>query len=354
MRRAAALRMPRASTAGRPRLAVRVLLWLAGLAMLAPAEAWLLGQVCRDQWAWSQYLFWIPACGAAVCAAAAFAFLAAVGTRLARGAAAVSAVLAALAVCATLWWDVGWGVLAASAEPQTTAGAAPPPALAAQTEKVVLLHWNGRAPGATAGQRGKALVSVPADIYVITNPGAMNRVAPEDEWKPPGYVMMQRGTVAILSRWPVINIRLLGAVNMAPRQDAAIHLAEVALPQGPLRILVVDLPSPVELPRAAVAQVVRQILAAHPDLPPVHALVGDVNSLHRSVIFDALPSTLQAAPPWRCVGWQGTFPASLPLWRIDAMRAAPPWELVRNQSVDVGAPGHLAQLGVLQHQPSGR
>ena len=336
MRRAAALRMPRASTAGRPRLLVRVLLWALGVACLVPALAWLVGQVCRDQWAWSQYLFWIPACGAALCGAVAFACLAGAGTRLARAGAALAAVVAALAVCATLWWDLGWGVLAA------------------QSGSVTLLHWNGRAPGATAGQRGKALVSVPADIYVITNPGAMNRVAPEDEWKPAGFHMMQRGTVAILSRWPVINIQLLGAVTMAPRQDAAISYAQVALPQGPLGILVVDLPSPAELPRAAVAQVVRQIMAAHPELPPVHALVGDVNSLQRSVIFDALPSALQSAPPWRCVGWQGTFPSSFPLWRIDAMRAAPPWELVRSESVDVGAPGHRAQLGVLQHLPAGK
>jgi endonuclease/exonuclease/phosphatase (EEP) superfamily protein YafD len=55
---------------------------------------------------------------------------------------------------------------------------------------------------------------------------------------------------------------------------------------------------------------------------PFHVVVGDFNSLSRSVGFDDLRELGFVLASSRARGWRGTYPSALPLYDIDHVWAA--------------------------------
>jgi len=96
-------------------------------------------------------------------------------------------------------------------------------------------------------------------------------------------------------------------------------------PQGPLSLLVIDLPSSVRLPRGPLLARFREILEeVQPDL-----VVGDFNTPRRSAGLQQLPGGYRHAYEAVGSGWSATWPLPLPFWAIDQCLFSPRIEPVR-------------------------
>lgn len=304
-----------------------------GWASAAAGGAWLAAQVVADRWAWSQWIYWIPGWLAAGSALLALTVLRVRGTRGADrslGAAAAWAVL----VVGTIRFakdDLGWG----------WPGALPEGAVA-------VTHWNARWPGQAALESGRSLARELGDVTVISSPGSMLRGAVADAWLPAGFWRQDIGIFGVVSRWPVTRARLLGSLAVGSHGTIWLGWFEVALPSGDrLSILTVDLPSDPLLARGEVASSLRELLAASPPPDEPDVIVGDLNCTPGSVIVAELPQGPVPAPPWRCVGWLGTFPSGFPVLRIDSMRVGGRWRWARYSVADSAASPHCIQRGWL-------
>lgn len=300
------------------------------------AGMWLVGQVVGDRWAWSQVLSWLPALAASVAGAAMVAALWGGRRRLERATRWIGAGVAVLAAGHFAWWSVGWGV---AAERLPLAGEA------AQRAWVVA-HWNPHSPSDTAAECGQALVTAGADVYVISNPGAM--LSPDHAgWVPSGWHVARRPSVAVVSRWPVRSLDMLLDPSGPVHNAMWLALATVEDAEGrPWQLLVVDLPSNVRMARGTVAVAVAQHLDGVRDRVQPDLVLGDFNCLESSRIMHVWPR--HAPPrPWVCVGWLPTYRLDVPLWRIDWMLAAPPARFLRYDTLDLGLRLHRAQRAVV-------
>lgn len=293
--------------------------------------AWLFAQAVADRWTWSQWVFWIPGWAAAAAALLALAVL-----RL-RGSRGLTASLGAAAAWATVAVgtirlakdDIGWGLAAGVPE-----GA------------VAVTHWNARWPGQAALESGRCLARELGDVAVISSPGSMLRGTVAEAWMPEGFVRHDLGIFGIVSRWPVTRARMLGSLPVGSHGTIWLGWFEVALPSGDrLSILAVDLPSDPLLARGAVAASLRDLLTASPPPEEPDVIVGDLNCTPGSVTLAELPTGPVPAPPWRCVGWRGTYPAGFPVLRIDAMLVGGRWRWARYSVTGSPASAHCIQRG---------
>jgi hypothetical protein len=305
----------------------------AGISLAMP---WCVGQVAGDRWVWSQWLFWLPAWSVAVLAAAASIAARRWGApgRVRVAVLAALGVTAALAAARSAWTEIGW----LPWDPGDTAAGA-----------VVVTHWNPQWPGERALEAGASLAPSIGDVAILTSPGSLLRATVRDLWMPEGFSAVDLGAVAIVSRFPVVEARLAATASPAPHASAWLAWFRIALPGGrSLRILAVDLPSQPFLARRSVAESLDAMidgaaLNAAPDI-----VLGDLNSTPGSEVWRAIARRgLRAAPPWRCVGWLGTYRRPWPLLRIDAMFAGERLDWISWRTVDLGNGKHLAQRGVL-------
>lgn len=312
--------------------------WLLGAApCLMFAFAWVIGRIARDEWMWSQLLFWLPAVGAALFSALGAAMAWRAGGRVGRLLAWLGLVCGVLSIGQVLHSNVGWAFGATARTPAS--------AIASATARATIAHWNPRAPGERALECAAALAETQSDILIISNPGAMLRGGNAAAWVPPGWHVRHTAHIAIASRWPIQELTMIADAEGPPSVAVWVAWARLQLEGGrSIGVLVVDLPSSPQFPRGLVAQRVADALARHPDLPAPDLLVGDFNSVEGSVLFD-LWSGLQPASPSVSCGWLGTFPRVCPVWRIDWMRAAPSVEFTRYETLDLGMGLHRAQRG---------
>jgi len=296
---------------------------------LAIACAWLVGQVALDRWWWSQWLFWAPAWPVAIVSAAA-ALVAwrtiAVGA-VRRCSLAVLVLAAAIASARSARYEFGWV-----------------PRRAPQSGAIDLTHWNPQWPGERALECGRALAPELGDLTIITTPGSMLQPSVIDQWLPDGFRARGFGTFGLVARLPIVDARMLATATVPGVGIVSVAWVEV-LPGagGPLRILVVDLPSDVRVARGRVADALVNLMRsarvpAAPDL-----VVGDLNSVPGSVVQQAAAPGFAPAPPWRCSGWMGTY--ERPWWqlRIDTVLAAGRVEWVSYRTADLGVGKHRAQ-----------
>lgn len=300
------------------------------------ALPWCVGQAFGDRWTWSQWLFWVPAWSvAAVTGGAWFA-----ARRWGAPGSVRRAVLAVLAVAAawsgarSAWTDFGWNVVGAGA---------PPPGA------VVITHWNPQWPGARSLEAGSALAPELGDVAIVTSPGSLLRVAVRDVWLPEGYRAVDLGAVAIVSRLPVSEARMLAMAALGPKSNAWLAWFRVQLPSGlQLGVLAVDLPSQPLLARGDVAATLRSMLAraALPAAPDV--VVGDLNSTPGSEVWHAVGELdVRPPPPWRSTGWLPSYSRPWPMVRIDAMFVGPRLRWDSWRTLDLGLGKHRAQQGVV-------
>ena len=251
---------------------------------------------------------------------------------------------------------------------------------------LTLLHWNtqwggGLLRGPTAWKSLRtSIVDRRPDLVILSE-------APSDEWlrglahdlgnsasflgilhdpRSPYWYHM-----AVCSQWPIHlqeRLRLPGGVAMSvTAQVRGIHY----------RVLVVDgLSSPLRSRLPFLHEITRVCLEASSAGQPYDFVVGDFNTLSRSIGFDGLSDQGYQLASRKAMGWRATFPAWLPLYDIDHIWTAPglrtlscslfnsPWTDHRGQFVRVSVmpktPDALAQShsiavrsgGTQQHRAS--
>lgn len=305
-------------------------------ALLVPAFAWGVGQVASDRWWWSQWLFWIPSMVPLVCALGAVPIVwhgphrGAAGVH--RGARGWTGVALNLAVCAaviatgaaTMRW-ISWGRMAGAPEP-------PPPSV------LRIVHLNLRWPG-DGTALGATLMAQPADVYAISEAGALLRAPSVRAAADAGAHALQVGRFAVISRCPVREARAVyddGSIAASwIRFGATDRLPEWSM-------LMVDAPRRLRVSRSEIFRAIRVALDGM-SLGAPDVVIGDMNTIPGSAAVARAWPTMEDACATAGYGLRATFPRELPLWAIDRCLFSPRWRAVGWTSWDPGIGAHRGQ-----------
>jgi endonuclease/exonuclease/phosphatase (EEP) superfamily protein YafD len=288
--------------------------------------AWVAGQACRDAWSWSQWLFWIPPFAVSLGALGSLAVTAAVGGAGWRRRAVPAAVALLWTASAGTVRFVGFG-----------------PAHASDARSVSLLQWNTDWPSGDEPRSMSFLAANPADIVVISNRGAITSIERVHAWAGADATVAGAGPFALVTRMPVLQARQV-AVGGKGRQLWWVGEFEVAPPSWngrTLRIAAVDLPS---RPSIAKSQIAEGLRAACEDggLGEVDVVVGDFNTVDRSVIIERCFPGFRDALAGAGRGWLATWPRAFPLWKIDHVLLGAGIGAGAARTLDPGASHHRA------------
>lgn len=296
-------------------------LWWAAVVV---AAAWLVGRVFGDHWAWSQWLFWIPAF--AVTPVALGAWLA---TRLRRAdGARLPAAIALGSLAIGAWECFGVG-----------------PAQTDDPRAVRVMQWNTDWPSGDDPRSAAFLAAHPVDLLLISNRGGITSPDQVRAWAGEDARVVGAGPFALVSRLPVTEARQV-AVGGNGRQLWWVARFEVAPPAWHgrvLRIAMVDLPSRPTIPKARIADGLREA-CEQGGLGEVDLVAGDFNATDGSVIVsrcfpDHLDALTQAGR-----GWLATWPRRFPLWKIDHMLVGADIRVASARVLDPGASRHRATV----------
>lgn len=291
-----------------------VILPCAGAALLC--LAWAAGCLLNDRWAWSQWLWWIPAPVAVMAALACLAF----ARLLARG---------ALRRAVTV---VGWSALViafgASLRSLSVINRAHGP------DSLHIVCWNARWPGERAQASAQALVPWAGRVMIISNPGRMAAHAPI--WMREGEERAEAGTFLLTGPVKVIEAR---PVVQGDDGFATLFRFE-ASGTGETSVLAIDLPSnPMRARHAAMERFASQVRTAV-DLQTVDLIVGDFNCTRGSAsVHDAFPGFSDA---WSTAGqgWGASWPREMPILHIDLVLVTERLHVERCELHDPGVGHH--------------
>ena len=168
------------------------------------------------------------------------------------------------------------------------------------------VHWNvyGRLP---PGSRD-LLLSQQADIYVLSeipDEGAVAglRTALGDEFRSIVF-----GNLAVIAAGEIISSK-----SLSSRPRMQVQLVTCRLNRRPVRVLVVDLPSSILVPRDPLLRDVNRLIEEHlPDL-----IVGDFNAPRRSQALSDLPAGYRHAFETAGTGCGYTWPVPVPMYALD-------------------------------------
>jgi hypothetical protein len=293
------------------RLAILPLAWSVSLVL-----AWGVGCLVNDRWAWSQWLWWIPAPVALV---ASLAWLAS-AVVLPRGAARRRL---AVAGCAALVVAAGASMHSFRLVDRAHSASA-----------VHLLCWNARWPGEQAPACARALAPWSGRVMIISNPGRLAEHA--SQWMQPGDAIAGAGTFLLTGPVRVIEARPIvqgddGFATLFRFEDAG---------SGQTSVLAVDLPSsPARARYAALARFAAQVRASL-DLRSVDMIVGDFNCTRGSAsVHAAFPGFDEA---WSVAGqgWGASWPREWPLLHIDLALVSGSMRVERCELHDPGIGHH--------------
>lgn len=287
--------------------------------VLALGAAWVVGMFASDRWWWSQWLCWIPA-AAVLCAAIPVA-IGGSGRRTERVLCWSLACMAAVRVALHDWGWAAWN----------------PPAGCLR-----VAQFNAQWPGEEAAAMGEPLAALEWDILAVSNPGSLFREPAA--WVPEGCLTVHVGCFAVVSRVPIERVHLDYASVGAT--VATVSLRPAAPWDGPLTLMMVDLPSSPRLGRMASAEALRASLASL-RVPSPDIALGDFNMTDGAAALTLFPDTRDAFTPWLGTGFAGTFPSALPLWRIDQVRHGSRIRSLGCTSSVVGNALHRAQVALL-------
>jgi len=293
---------------GRPSRARRVLRLAVGSGLLVAMVLGVAGQVVRDRsvfWALLMYLPIVPLGLAAVGFDALHR-----GRALPRGRFVLGGIGLIVALGAA-WPMVGHG-------PSGRAGTGP---------EVSLLHWNvvwggGKDPHPDRWALiRREIVRQGADLVVLSE-------APPDDWLDqlvgelgPGASRVQSENGPGENVWYKLVVcgRVpLKLLRREPITNGSAMVVEATVGGRPLRLLVVDARSDPRLLRTPMLRdVVAACRRARDAGEPIDILVGDFNSVARSLGFDAVEAEGYALASRSSRGWRGTFPSGLPIYDID-------------------------------------
>lgn len=278
--------------------------------------AWAVGCLLNDRWAWSQWLWWMPA---PVALAGALVWLAS-ARLLAPGS-------------FRRWASIAGGVSLAIAAGATMRSFS----LANHAHGASSLHlvcWNARWPGEQARASAQALTPWAGRVMIISNPGRIAEHA--SIWMRDGEQRAEAGTFLLTG-----PVRVIEARPVVQGDDGFATLFRFEAPgTGATSVLAIDLPSNPFRPRyASLARFAAQVRASA-DLETVDLIVGDFNCTRGSAsIHDAFPGFTDA---WSDAGqgWGGSWPRDRPILHIDLALVSPRMRAERCELHDPGVGHH--------------
>lgn len=188
-----------------------------------------------------------------------------------------------------------------------------------------LVYWNAAYPNNRRAQCVSYLQSLHADILAV----AESNVYTDDgtaDWRAgfPGCSVIQRAGLLLITPEPPVSIEI---GRLDDRGDYL--LARCLVRDRSVTLLLVDLESRVTYSKAPPFARLNEIIAAHRDEPLV--IVGDFNTPHESIHFDAWRADFREAFDSAGHGFAETWPTFLPLLRIDQCWLGPRWRAVHTE-----------------------
>jgi len=193
--------------------------------------------------------------------------------------------------------------------------------------EISVLHWNvlwgggkKRNPAKWASIR-REILAQGADLIVLSE-------APPFDWLDQLVTEMGQGATRVqiehkpgASTWYNLVVCLKGPSRLVRREKIANGegmVVEAEIKGHQVRLLVVDATSNPLIPRMPrlldIADACRRAREAG---EPIDVVVGDFNSVSRSLGFDAIEGEGYALAGRSARGWRGTFPSILPVYDID-------------------------------------
>jgi endonuclease/exonuclease/phosphatase family metal-dependent hydrolase len=212
-----------------------------------------------------------------------------------------------------------------------------------------ILQWTAGPVMNNAGPYARFIVDTNADITIVE--GARPAAAdPAMRAWAADVTLAIRGQFLIASRLPVLHLR-----TVAWADDIMLISMEVQRRDGsPLRLLIVDLPSDPDRSRVAIidaAHALMNRLTVAPDL-----VLGDFNLTQGSRQLARFLPGYQPAWSTAGEGWGGTWPRTLPIYRLDHVLVRRGTGLHSITTIDPGCGRHRAQLieaAATQDEPHG-
>lgn len=217
-----------------------------------------------------------------------------------------------------------------------------------------MLHWNvlwggglARSPEKWAAIR-REIVAQGADLIVLSE-------APPEDWLDqlvgdlgPGATRVQVEHPPGAVDWYKLVVCLKGPSTMVRREpiaDGAGMVVEAEIRGQSVRLLVIDATSHPLIPRGPrLKDVADACRRARESGRPIDAVVGDFNSVSRSLGFDAIEAEGYALASRSARGWRGTFPSALPLYDIDHVLVRDDWPVVDCRLFTHFASDHRGQV----------
>ncbi len=315
--------------------------WALLVAVGSMVLAWFLGQILTDQYAWSQWVWWIPTLGAMVLALV-WVGIAAIplawrGRWRKRG---MCAGLLTFAVIAGHFVFVEHRFVSfGSRDAQSALEAG---------KAITIVHWNlGQTPiPRERAAHAQALIDLRgADIMILTAPHGIMWHKSLQNYLREGEQMIHLGKFTIITRFAV-------GVPSFVRQDLDQRITALPidtreeLGRG-IVVWMVDLPSSPFVPRMQTVRELRGLIDERcleaPDL-----VLGDFNIPRGSASIDALFSGLHHAYADSGFGYSATFERStFPLWHIDHILLGPNLRALDYEVIDTEIGRHHAQRTVV-------
>jgi endonuclease/exonuclease/phosphatase (EEP) superfamily protein YafD len=223
---------------------------------------------------------------------------------------------------------------------------------------ISLLHWNVLWGHGTPGNPGRSaamsseILSQGADIVVLSE-------APADDWidelvakMGPGASRVQIAHVSGKTPWFKLVVCSKGSSRLVRREkvaDGAGMVVEVEVRGRKLRLLVVDAKSSPLLPRTPrLLDIAAACRRASDAGEPIDVIVGDFNTVSRSLGFDAIEAEGYALASRSSRGWRGTFPSFLPIYDIDHVWVRRELPIVESRLFTNFASDHRGQVARLR------
>ncbi len=275
---------------------------------------WFVGQVASDRWWWSQWLLWIPTFMLCVAGLLLWGGLQLRHSRWHPAGLALAVI--GLLLFVYMLWSPG-----------------EPP----KVPSIRILHWTA---GPTLGSTepyARFIVDTNADITIVEGARRAATDPAMRKWSS-GVTLAMRGQFLIASKLPIIRLR-----TVAWARDILLITMEVQQPdKRPLSLLIVDLPSNPDRSRGEVINSAHELLSRL-DAPP-DLVLGDFNLTQGSWQLRRFLPGYEPAWSTAGTGWGGTWPRTMPIYRLDHVlttRAMTPRSIT---TVDPECGGHRAQL----------
>jgi hypothetical protein len=328
------------------RTAVRALPLLFQVIIGAALLAWLIGRLCTDRYAWSQWLWWTPTLIAIA--------LAILGTLIAlipappRFGRRSRSGLWAITTIAIIVYFAAFEHRFLS-RPKTATGG------------IELVHWTCTMSAPHLRREHAAWAQTfTGDIAILMHTGGLSFDPGMNEVRQRGYTVYPIGLATIITRAPLLEHRpiiinrpyivWMMKFDVRALSDSD-NNSEAPDAEPTLTVWIIDLPSDPQLSRHDVSVRLRELIESADEEPPA-VILGDFNIQRGSAsLASVFPDHVHAfAQAGR--GYGATFPRERPMYHIDHILLRDPWRALRYDIEDTGQGRHRRHRAFLTTRPT--